>query len=271
MKLILHTAPEVPLEADCICPDRLRGRSAKEVAELSVFHGNQKAELGEFFHVQGELADDTVTVEGDLTKVKLIGAGQTSGRLRVIGNVGAHLGAEMAGGEIVVEGSAGDWVGREMAGGRITIYGDAGHMVGSAVRGAAIGMTGGEIFIHGSAKNEVGNGMRRGLIAIAGNSGDFTGVSLKAGTIVVLGQMGIRPGAGMVRGTVITTQPVELLPTFSYATTYRPPVVRTILRYLRKQGFCIDEAYIDGQYRRFSGDSVELNKGEILIYAGELG
>lgn len=267
MRLVLHTAPSVPLEADCICPDRLLGKSEKEVAELLVFHGNQKAQLGEFFNVQGEVADGVVTVEGDLTKVKLLGCGMTRGRLRIIGDVGAHLGAGMSGGEIIVEGSAGDWVGREMAGGRITIRGDAGHMVGSAVRGAAIGMTGGEIFIYGSAKNEVGNGMRRGLIAIAGDSGDFTGVNLKAGTIVVLGQMGMRPGAGMVRGTIMTTQPVELLPTFNYGTTYRPPIVRTILLYLRKQGFFIDDTYVGGQYQRWSGDSIELNKGEILVYA----
>ncbi|MCX8048492.1 MAG: formylmethanofuran dehydrogenase subunit C [Methylohalobius sp.] len=268
MRLSLHTAPEVPLETDCLCPDQLLGKSAKEIAKLLVFHGNQRAELGEFFHIQEGAQNGTVTVEGDLAKVKQVGAGMSDGKLRIVGNVGAHLGAEMRGGEIVVEGSAGDWVGREMRGGRITILGDAGHLVGSAVRGAAVGMTGGEIFILGSAKNEVGNGMRRGLIAIAGDSGDFTGVNLKAGTVVVLGNLGLRSGAGMVRGTILSTQPAELLPTFCYDTTYRPPIVRTLLLYLRRQGFTIEDVYINGPYRRFSGDAIELNKGEILLYAG---
>ncbi len=271
MRLSLAATPEVPLEAEAICPDRLLGKSVKEACALPVFHGNQQATLGDFFTIRGELEDGTVTVEGDLAKVKLLGAGMTQGRLRIVGDVGAHLGAGMSGGEIIVEGSAGDWVGREMAGGRITIFGNAGHLVGSAVRGAAVGMVGGEIIIHGSAGNEVGNGMRRGLIAIAGHSGDFTGVNLKAGTIVVMGQMGMRPGAGMVRGTILSTQPAELLPTFNYDTTYRPFIVRTILLYLRRQGFSVEDAYLNGQYRRFSGDSIELNKGEILLYASEVG
>lgn len=270
MKLSLHTLPEVPLEAEAICPDRLLGKSAKEAAALPVFHGNQKAALGDFFTIQGEVKDGTVTVEGDLAKVKLLGCGMTQGRLRIIGDVGAHLGAGMSGGEIIVEGSAADWVGREMSGGRITIKGDAGHLVGSAIRGAAVGMLGGEIIIHGSVRNEAGSGMRRGLIAIAGNSGDFTGVNMKAGTIVVMGQMGIRLGAGMVRGTIVSTQPAELLPTFNYDTTYRPLFLRTILLYLRKQGFSVDDAYIRGQYQRWSGDSIELSKGEILLYAGRV-
>ncbi|HHJ38282.1 MAG: hypothetical protein AXA67_13900 [Methylothermaceae bacteria B42] len=267
MRLTLHTAPDVPLEAEVICPDQLLGKSPEEVAKLAVFHGNDKATLGDFFSVHGKVQDDTITVEGDLGKVKLIGSGMSQGRLRIEGNVGAHLGAEMSGGEITVTGNAGDWVGREMSGGRITIKGNAGHMVGSAVRGTAVGMLGGEIIIHGSARNEVGNGMRRGLIAIGAGSGDFTGVNMKAGTIVVLGEMGQRPGAGMVRGTIITTQPVTLLPTFNYDTTYRPPIIRTILLYLRKQGFTIEDDYLNGSYQRWSGDSIELNKGEILVFS----
>lgn len=271
MKLSLHTVPKVPLEAEVICPDQLLGKSAGDAARLPVFHGNDKAELGDFFTVQGEIKDGAVSVEGDLAKVKLMGSGMTQGRLRIEGDVGAHLGAAMTGGEITVNGNAGDWLGREMQGGRITVKGNAGHMVGSAVRGTAVGMLGGEIIIHGDAKNEVGNGMRRGLIAIGGGSGDFTGVSMKAGTIVVMGELGQRPGAGMVRGTIISTKPAELLPTFSYDTTYRPPILRTILLYLRKQGFLIDDRYLNGSYQRWSGDAIELNKGEILLYAGDSG
>ncbi len=268
MKLTLHAAPEVPLEAEAICPDTLMGLSPDKAAKLPVFHGNEQARLGDFFSVHGEAGDGSVTVEGDLSKVKLVGNGMTKGRLRIEGDVGAHLGAEMRGGEIIVTGNAGDWVGREMSGGRITIRGDAGHMVGCAVRGVPVGMLGGEIIVHGNAGNEVGHGMRRGLIAIGGDSGDFTGVSMKAGTVVVMGRLGMRPGAGMVRGTLISTQPAELLPTFNYDTTYRPPIIRTILIYLRKQGFSVEDPYLAGPYQRWSGDSIELNKGEILLYAG---
>ncbi len=267
MKLSLHTQPDVPLEADVISPDLLLEKTVSEAAALEIFHGNEKTTLGDFFTITDENNDGTVEVEGDLSKVKLLGSGMSFGRLKIIGNVGAHLGAGMSGGEIIVEGDAGDWVGREISGGRIIIKGDAGHMVGSVVRGSSIGIQGGEIIISGSVKNELGNGMRRGLIAVGGDSGDFTGVNMKAGTIVVLGQLGQRPGAGMVRGTIISTHNAELLPTFTYDTTYRPTVLKSIFIYLRKLGFSLDDEYINGNYQRWSGDSIELNKGEIFLYA----
>ena len=267
MKLSLHTQPDVPLEAEVISPDQLSGKSVSEVAILPVYHGNDKKTLSDFFTITDEVKDGFIEVEGDLSKVKLLGSGMTNGYLKISGSVGAHLGAEMSGGEILVEGDAGDWVGREMSGGRICIKGNAGHMVGSAVRGSSIGIQGGEIIIHGNAKNEVGNSMRRGLIAIGGDSGDFTGVNMKAGTIVVLGKLGQRPGAGMVRGTIISAHIVELLPTFSYNTTYQPTVLKNILIYLRKLGFSLNDEHIHGNYQRWSGDSIELNKGEILLYA----
>ena len=267
MKLILHTQPEVPLEADVISTDQLSGKSESEASALSVFHGNRKQALGDFFTISGQITDGTVEVEGELSKIKLIGCGMTAGRLKISGSVGAHLGAGMTGGEISVDGDAGDWVGREMSGGRISIKGNAGHMVGSAVRGAAQGIQGGEILIYGNAKNEVGHGMRRGLIAIGGDSGDFTGVNMKAGTIIVLGKLGKRPGAGMVRGTIISAHSAELLPTFTYNTTYKPSMLRNILFYIRKLGFSVDDEQINGNYQRWSGDSIELNKGEILLYS----
>lgn len=267
MKLQLHTLPKVPLEADVISPDQLSGKTVAEAAKLIIFHGNQEKTLADFFTITGNAKDGIIEVDGDLSKVKLLGSDMSFGCLKISGSVGAHLGAGMSGGEIIVEGDAGDWVGREISGGRIIIKGNAGHMVGSAVRGSSIGIQGGEIFIYGNAKNEVGNGMRRGLIAIAGDSGDFTGVNMKAGTIVVLGKLGQRPGAGMVRGTIISTHQAELLPTFSYNTTYKTTIVKSILIYLRKLGFTLNDEEISGNYQRWSGDSIELNKGEILLYA----
>jgi formylmethanofuran dehydrogenase subunit C len=266
MKLSLHTLPQVPLEAETISPDMLLGKSADEVEALPVFHGNNEMKLGDFFNVKLQSDSDTVEVEGDLSKVKLLGNGMSSGRLVIHGNVGAHLGAGITGGEIFVEGNAADWAGREMSGGRIVIKGNAGHMLGSAVRGATVGMLGGEILVHGSAGNEIGHGMRRGLIAIGKNSGDFTGVNMKAGTIVVMGQLGQRPGAGLRRGTIVSMESAELLPTFTYDCVYRPTFLTPYLLHLRKTGFDIADEVITGNYERWSGDSIELNRGEILLY-----
>lgn len=270
MKLSLHTIPEVPLEAEVISTDAFIGLSESEASALPVYHGNRKVTLGDFFKIQGQVdeSDCRVEIEGDLSRVKLIGHSMSRGRLVINGSVGAHLGASMQGGEIMVSGDAADWVGREMSGGRIVIKGNAGHMVGCAVRGSSQGVQGGEIIIHGNALNEVGNAMRRGLIAIGGNSQDFTGVNMLAGTIIVLGKLGMRPGAGMKRGSIIAMEPSEMLPTFTYNSTLQPDFIRFYLLHLRKLGMSIAEHFLTGEYERWSGDSLELNKGEILMYAG---
>jgi formylmethanofuran dehydrogenase subunit C len=264
--LTLHTPPSVPLEAEVISPDRLHSLSEAQLAALPVLHGNQQAALGDFFNVSGTGNGD-VRLEGDLSRVKLIGHRMTTGRIVIAGDVGMHIGAEMRGGEILVEGNAGDWVGAEMSGGRIIVKGDAGHLIGSAYRGSTKGMQGGEIVVHGRAGNEVGNAMRRGLIAIGGNSGDFTGVNMLAGTIIVLGELGWRAGASMRRGSLVSMQDTRILPTFSYACTYHPTFLRLYLLHLRGLGVAIDDTYLDGRYRRWSGDGLELNRGEILLLA----
>jgi formylmethanofuran dehydrogenase subunit C len=262
--LTLQTTSTVPVETECITPDRLAGLSQAEIAALPVQHGNEKAAVGDFFRVTGS-SNGQVRLEGDLSRVKLIGAGMSQGQIMIAGNAGMHLGAGMRGGEIVVEGDAGDWAGAEMAGGRLIIKGNAGHMVGSAYRGSTVGMRGGEIIVLGNAGNEIGGAMRRGMIAIGGDSGDFTGVNMLAGTIIVLGRLGWRSGAGMKRGSIISMQPAEILPTFTFDCTYQPTFLPIFLRHLRSQGLPISEAHMKGFYQRWSGDSVELNRGEILV------
>lgn len=264
LTLALRTAPEVPLEAEAIGPDRLAGLGEGEIAKLPLQHGNRKAALGDFFKVTGK-GDGELRLEGELGRVKLLGAGMAAGRMVIAGDVGLHLGAAMRGGEIVVEGDAGDWVGAEMTGGRIVVKGNAGHAVGSGYRGSRVGMRGGEIIVHGRAGNETGNTMRNGLIAIGGDCGDFAGVNMLAGSIVVLGGLGIRAGASMKRGTIVTMGGAELLPTFRYACCYDPVFLRLYLKRLREFGLAVEDAHITGRYKRWSGDSVELNRGEIWI------
>ena len=86
------------------------------------------------------------------------------------------------------------------------------------------------------------------------------------GTIVVFGKLGIRAGAGMKRGSIVAMQGAEPLPTFSYAFTYHPNYLRSYLLHLRENGMAVEESQIGGLYQRWSGDSVELNRGELLIH-----
>ncbi len=268
LKLNLHTQPDVPLEADCICPDRMQSLSKSEIEDLIIFHGNRQVPLKDFFECSGEF-DGEIFIDGDLSKVKHIGAAMSFGKITINGSVGVHVGAAMSGGEIIIEGDVSDWLGPEMLGGKITVKGNAGHMVGSGYRGSTIGMQGGEIIVHGNVKNETGHVMRRGLIVVGGNTGDFTGVNMVAGTIIVLGEMGIRTGAGMKRGSIICQTKSELLPTFTRSCDYKPLFLQHYFKYLKSIGLAINDSLMNGSFERWCGDSVELNRGEILLYAGK--
>ena len=264
LKLTLHTPPAVPLEAEKISPDCLEGLTTDEITALPVYHGNEQAALGDFFKVEGT-ANGEIELEGDLQKVKMIGARMSRGRILIHGDVGLHLGTGMSGGEIIVEGNAGDWAGVEMTGGLLEIKGNAGDALAANYRGTKVGMLGGEIFVHGNAGSEVGSAMRRGLIAVGGDTCDFTGINMLAGSIIVLGNLGWRTAAGMIRGTVVSMHEARILPTFTYATTYKPSFLRVYLLRMREMGLPVEDAHLNGSYRRWSGDSVEVNRGEILI------
>jgi formylmethanofuran dehydrogenase subunit C len=260
-----HSTTTIPVEAECLTPDNLAGKTAAEISTLPLQHGNAQVPLAEFFTVAGDANDENLVIEGDCSRVKWIGAGMTRGRITIHGNAGMHLGAEMAGGEIELHGNAGDWVGAEMRGGRIHVHGHAGHLVGAAYRGSRAGMRGGVILVEGNAGNEIGGTMRRGFIAIGGDTGDFVAVSLIAGTVFVFGKPGIRIGAGMKRGTIaLFGERPPLLPTFRFDCLYRPVFMNLYLRQLRAWSFPVKEEFSHGTYRRYSGDLVALGKGEIL-------
>ncbi len=263
LTLTLREEPGVPLEAEVLCPDRLSGASREEIETLPVWHGNECTRVGEFFAISG--AGDDVRVEGDLSRVKYVGAGMTAGRLTIAGDVGMHAGAGMRGGELHVEGDAGDWAGAGMRGGTLVVRGSAGARLGGVYPGERVGMHGGEIVVHGDAGERAGEGLRRGLIAVAGRAGDAAGLRMLAGTIVALGAVGARTGAGMRRGSIVTMAPATPLATFVFSCTYRPPFLRLYLRRLRALGLPVSDAQLDGRYARWCGDALELRRGEILI------
>lgn len=269
LTLTLHTATPIPLEVDAIQLATVREQAADEALKTLVYRGNRQVELGEFFSATGSAAEDeTLVWEGDCSKVKLIGTKLASGTVRVEGNAGMHLGAEMTGGEILCTGDAADWVGAEMHGGQIVVRGNAGHLIGAVYRGGTRGMTGGEILVHGNAGNEIGHTMRRGLIAIGGRAGDAVGVGMIAGSVFVFGEPGIRNGAGMKRGTIgffSADHPIDILPTFRLACSYRPVFLQLYLRRLQEAGMPVPDACFTSNYRRYVGDFLEMGKGEVLV------
>jgi formylmethanofuran dehydrogenase subunit C len=264
LTLTLREQPVVPLEAEALCPDRLAGASRAEIEALPVWHGNERTRVGEFFAVSG--AGDDIRLEGDLSRVKFVGAGMTAGRLTIAGNVGMHAGTGMRGGELHVEGDAGDCAGAGMRGGRLVVRGSAGSQLGGVHPGERAGMGGGEIVVGGDAGSQAGASLRRGLIAVAGRVGEAAGLRMLAGTIVALGGLAPRAGAGMRRGTIVTMAPAAPLATFVFSCTYRPPFLRLYLRRLRALGLAVSDEQLDGRYARWCGDGLVLRRGEILIF-----
>ena len=253
LTLTLREQPVVPLEAEVLAPDRLAGASRAEIEALPVWHGNERARVGDFFAVSG--AGDDVRLEGDLRRVQYVGAGMTAGRLTVAGDVGMHAGAGMRGGELHVEGDAGDWAGAGMRGGTLVVRGSAGRRLGGVRSGERAGMRGGEIVVHGDAGEQAGAGLRRGLIAVAGRAGEAAGLRMLAGTIVALGGLGPRAGAGMRRGSIVTMAPADAARDLRVlrASTARRSCACTCAGCARSACAVSDEQ-LDGRYARWCGD-----------------
>lgn len=294
LQLKLRATLSVPLEAECIRPDVLCHLAVPEICRQPVLYGNREEKLGEFFEVWGNGGDGEVRLEGDLSRVKWLGAGMTNGRLVVHGSAGMHLGSQMRGGSIEVFGSVSDWLGAEMRGGKIHVHGNAGHLVGAAYRGSRAGMRGGVILVEGNAGTEIGHGLRRGLIVIGGDVGDFCGVNLIAGTICVFGRVGWRIGAGSKRGSIVLANDAsgfQPLPTYRRSGVSELVWLRVLGRQLAAWQFVpraisgdapgstaertvptlpsdINQRLLElfaQPFQRYCGDFVELPKGEILV------
>jgi formylmethanofuran dehydrogenase subunit C len=265
LTLTLKTSLTVPLEAETLSPDTLASLKHDAIRALPVMLGKRQHRLDEHFDIEGDGSEE-IAICGDLTKVKWVGRGMTRGRIRIMGNVGMHLGAYMKGGNIEVSGNATDWIGGEMTGGTIHIRGNAGGQLGSAYRGSMSGMSGGTILVEGSAGIEIGMRMKRGLIAIRGPVRDFAGLQMKGGTIVLMSGAEQRTGAWMQRGTIISLQPLKLMPTFNAACVYNPSFLGLYAKHLAQFGFALPLGTSEGGYRRHIGDASVPGKGEILVW-----
>ncbi len=270
LTLTLRSAPPARVWAPVLVPGRLQGLRAAEVAALTIRCGREPLPVGEVFEVSGT-ADEQVVLRGDLQRVDGIGVSMAGGRMVVEGACGNHLGARMSGGDIDVYGSAGDWAGAELAGGVLRISGDAGARVGAAYPGARVGMTGGEIIVSGDAGQEAGAGMRRGLVAVGGRTGNGAGLRMLAGTVMALRGIGAEAGIGNKRGSLVSGEALAPLPSYAFATRFRPPALRLQLRRARQLGLEVDDALLHGTWARWSGDRTELSRGEILIFDEEEG
>jgi formylmethanofuran dehydrogenase subunit C len=238
----------ISVEAENISPDKLAGKTEKEIQSVEIWMGNHKTTIEDLFSVKvegtGAAADTKLVLEGDFSRVKRIGEGMTSGLIMIKGNVDMHLGARMSGGKISVTGNVDSWAGREMKGGELVIEGNAAYYLGAGYRGESCGMRGGKITVMGSTLDFVGEHMCGGEIIVHGNAGILAGISNNGGKIVIGGSTS-RPGSEMAKGTIIINGTVlEMMPVF------------------KLEG---NEA-VDGiTYKKYTGDVVVSGKGILYI------
>lgn len=253
-------------------PETFRERTSADAARAALRVGNASAEVGDLFDLEGDAADGSLVVEGDLTHVHKLGRGMASGSLKVRGDVGPQLGAEMKGGLLELDGSCGDWAGAEMSGGALRIRGDAGNSLGAAYPGSRRGMREGLILVEGSAGDDVGLLMRRGVIGVKGDVGAGLGRSMIAGTIYACGGVGTMPGLGVKRGTLVLSglgadAEHALPPTFAFAVRMPIPVLGVYAAWLRERGFEVPASVSSAEVDRYNGDLAVGGQGEILVPA----
>ncbi|MCW4025219.1 MAG: formylmethanofuran dehydrogenase subunit C [Candidatus Bathyarchaeota archaeon] len=245
---------DAPIQAPCINPDTFQGKKRSEIAKLPLTEGNRNFTLGDLFEiVEDKTESPSITINADVSRVKRIGQGMTSGEIVINSDVGMHTGEKMSGGKITVNGNAGDWTGSEMKGGIIQVNGDAGDYTASPYRGTSTGMKGGQIIVTGNVGTEVGGYMRGGLIKVGGNAGRFLGYHMIDGVIFIEKQTEYRIGACMTGGKIILGGEVEeLLPSFTIDGV--KPKVK-----INK------ETSVQGPFYVFLGDMAEHGTGKLFV------
>lgn len=246
-----RTGP-APVDGSILRPDTLGPLEAAALRAATLPLGRKRVALGELFNITGQ-PGPTLTIAGAPPLDR--------------------LGEGMASGELVIQGDAGDDLGASMRGGLIRVRGRAGHRVGGPASTSRQGMAGGEILIDGDAGDYVGLRQRRGLIAVRGRVGSSPGYRMLAGT-VVLGRGPLdAPGLEMRRGTILCLDPAageaasaspgeHFADVGAFASSVSP-VIRLLIRRLVALGWPVDPAAMEGRYRLFRGDTLELGRGEL--------
>ncbi len=241
---------DVPVQVSCFTPDAFQGKTVEEIAMMPLTEGKTQLKLGDVFKVE-QTPEETpsITINGDVSKVKRIGQGMKTGEIVINGDAGMHLGEKMSGGKIIVNGNAGQWTGSQMKGGLIEIHGNGNDYLASPYRGSDAGMSGGKIVVDGNVGTDSAVFMKGGVIKIRGESGLFLGFRMRDGAIHVEKKCARRVGASMTGGKIIISGNVEeMMPTFTIDSV--KPKVK------------LDETEtVPGPFYVFIGDLAENNTG----------
>lgn len=259
----LKTALHSPLNCAALSPNLLLNRSLDEIANIPLDYGRQSLQVKDLFHLSG---NDTQNIlfPNSCDQLDYLGAHLSSGRITIIGDVGAYLGFQLKNGEIHCQGNTQNFAACNMAGGMLRIDGNTGDFLGGAHTGLRKGMAGGTVIVKGNAGDRVGDQMRRGLILIEGNAGDYCGSRMIAGTLGVLGSVGIFSGFHMKHGTLLLTKTPSLHATLLDCGAQTLPFLHLLFRSFAPYDSAFSQINTQ-RVQRFVGDAACGGNGEILV------
>jgi formylmethanofuran dehydrogenase subunit C len=259
--------PAASADIDCgsLTPDALAGKAVAEIAALPLLVGGRAAKVGDVFEVSG--SDVLQIVFRGSTRCHRIGAGATTGSIRVEGDAGDYLGAQLRGAEITVTGNTGAFTACEMKKGHITVQGNVGDYAGAPLPGNKKGMSGGMLVVHGNAGERLADQLRRGQILVGGDTGAYTASRMIAGTVLVLGRVGPHCGHGMRRGTLIVRQRPDLPATFADCGTHTLAFLPLLMASWKDAGAPFANLPVNPRAQRWMGDTGGTGKGEVLVWA----
>jgi formylmethanofuran dehydrogenase subunit C len=265
LELTLPAGLTVDLRA--LSPRDVLALSTAEIEKLTAPVGGRETLLGEFCKVTCEArGNGELVLAGDTVCAVYAGYRLNGVRLVVNGDAGPFAGAEMCGGELEIFGNAADCCGAALHGGLLRVHGSAGNWCGAALPGQPRGMDGGTIIVDGNAGAEVGSAMRRGLVWVSGDAAEYAGARMLVGTIFVAGKAGAGAGLGIRRGSLAVGKLEHVLPGFRSAGRADDVWLRVYFQHLKKFGIAAPSTWLDGGMQRFTGDPLELDKGEIIVH-----
>ncbi len=244
--LRLKAPPPWPLDLAALQPAALAGKSADEIARMTL----GRVAVGDVFAVSAGDAAELV-LQGGSPLLDCVGAGMQSGTLLVEGAVGALAAAGLRGG-------------------RLEVRGDAGDHLGGAAPDSRMGMSGGVVLVRGNAGARAGDRMRRGLLIVEGDAGPEAAGGMIAGTVAVCGAVGAAPGVLMRRGTLLLGTPAVAPPPgfivgrLAGDGTFLRLLARALHAVSPRAGECVAAVQ-----HRWLGDLAALGKGEILVTGGQ--
>lgn len=260
----LRAEPDQRLDLSALTPERLAGKTLKEIATLELQTTRQRVTAGDVFRILMGGKAEKLRFEGGSERFDWLGHAMQAGSIEVNGDAGAQAGRLMAGGQLLVRGSVGPCAASGLTGGRMEISGDAGDFLGAPGIGEMAGMAGGFVIVRGSAGAHAGERMRRGVLIIEGTVGAYAGARMVAGTLIVCGKAGRHPGALMQRGTIVLSCLPEMLPTFADCGPQDLVIAQLLARALAPDS-APATALLKRRLRRYAGDMSQLGKGELLV------